>query len=208
MALIIVIAQQKGGAGKTMLAANLAACWAVGCRVTLLDIDPQHSLAEWHKLRLGKGGLKEIGFSAVSGWRVKGELDRLAAGADIVVVDTPPQIDSDAARAIRAAALVLIPVQPSLPDLWASAGTLKLVAAERRRVAVVLNRAPAKSALRTQVEQGFAAQGLAVLPQTLGDRRAYAVAFAQGMGVAETRTRTVAGAEMSALADAVLEIAR
>ncbi len=208
MALIITIAQQKGGAGKTMLAANLAVAWAGKQRVTLLDIDPQNSLAHWHKLRGNHPSLAAIGCAAVSGWRVKGELDRQSAGADILVVDTPPQIDSDAARAIRAAALVVIPVQPAMPDLWASAGTLKLVAAERRAVAVVLNRAPAKSALRSTVEAAFAQSGLPVLPQILGDRRAYAQAFAQGMGVTEASPRTVAAAELSALADALLEIAR
>ncbi len=51
MALIITIAQQKGGAGKTMLAANLAAAWAGKHRVTLLDIDPQNSLGRWHGIR-------------------------------------------------------------------------------------------------------------------------------------------------------------
>ncbi len=44
MALVITVAQQKGGAGKTMLAANLAAAMAQDRRVCLLDIDPQRSL--------------------------------------------------------------------------------------------------------------------------------------------------------------------
>jgi chromosome partitioning protein len=208
MALIITVAQQKGGAGKTMLAANLAAAWAGTHRVTLLDIDPQNSLGHWHALRAQHPALPAVGFAAVSGWRVKGELDRQAASADILVVDTPPQIDSDAARAIRAASLVVIPVQPSMPDLWASAGTLKLVTAERRRAAVLLNRTPARSALRSTVEAAFAQSGLPVLPQTLGDRRAYAQAFAQGMGVIEASPKSVAAAELSALAAAILEIAR
>ena len=51
MAFVITVAQQKGGAGKTTLAANLAAAWAVGLRVALLDIDPQRSLSRWHALR-------------------------------------------------------------------------------------------------------------------------------------------------------------
>ena len=208
MATVITVAQQKGGAGKTTLAANLGAAWAGAHRVTLLDIDPQGSLSRWHGLRLARSGLPAIGLSTVSGWRVRGELDRLAASADIVVVDTPPQIDSDAARAIRAASLVLIPVQPSMPDLWATEGTLKLAAAERRPVALVLNRAPAKSALRTVVEADLAARGLTLLAASLGDRRAYAQAFAQGMGVAEAQPRSVAAAEMAALAQAVMEIAR
>jgi chromosome partitioning protein len=208
MALVLTIAQQKGGAGKTMLAANLAAAWAPTHRVTLLDIDPQRSLSRWSALRAKRPGLPAIGFSDVSGWRLASELGRLASSADVLIIDTPPQIDSDASRAIRAASLVLIPVQPSMPDLWASEGTLKLATAERRRVAIVLNRSPIKSALRSVIEAEFAARGLPLLPLHLGDRRGYAQAFAQGMGVAEASPRTVAAAEITALADAILEIAR
>ncbi len=208
MAFIIVAAQQKGGAGKTMLAANLAAALAAQHRVTLLDIDPQRSLARWNRLRSAHGHLPPIGFSDVSGWRVKGELDRLAREADVLIVDTPPQIDSDAARAIRAASLVLVPVQPALPDLWASEATLKIAAAERRPVAVVMNRVSARSGLRLTVEAELRQRGLTVLPAALGDRRAYAQAFAQGMGVAEAQPRSVAAAELAALAHAVLETAR
>jgi chromosome partitioning protein len=208
MALVITVAQQKGGAGKTMLAANLAAAWASAHRVTVLDIDPQRSLSRWSALRGERPGLPAIGFSDVSGWRLATELGRLAAGADVLIVDTPPQIDSDAARAIRAASLVLIPVQPSMPDLWASEGTLKLATVERRRVAIVLNRSPVKSSLRSVIEGAFVARGLPLLPLHLGDRRGYAQAFAQGMGVTEASPRSVAAAEMTALADAILEIAR
>ena len=206
MALVVTVAQQKGGAGKTMLVANLAAVWAGRHRVTVLDIDPQRSLSRWIGLRAGR--VPAIGFSDVSGWRLATELGRLAAGADILIVDTPPQIDTDAARAIRAASLVLIPVQPSLPDLWASEGTLKLATAERRRVAIVLNRSPAKSSLRTVIEAAFAERGLPLLPLHLGDRRGYAQAFAQGMGVVEALPRSAAALEMTALAEAILEIAR
>ena len=135
MALIITVAQQKGGAGKTMLAANLAAAWAPTHRVALLDIDPQRSLKRWHALRTANPKAPAIAFSDVSGWRLAAEIDRLQREADIIIIDTPPQIDADATRAIRAASLVLIPIQPSPPDLWAAEGTLILAAAERRRVA-------------------------------------------------------------------------
>ena len=208
MALIVTIAQQKGGAGKTMFAANLAATWAATHRIALMDIDPQRSLTRWHAIRAPRPGLPPLLFSDVSGWRLRRELDRLAAEADIVVIDTPPQIDSDASRAIRAANLVLIPLQPSPPDLWAAEGTLKLAAAEHRRTAIALNRAPAKSRLRTAIEAAIAAQNLILLPVCLASRAAYAQAFAAGMSVTEGARPGVAGAEMAAMADAVLEAAR
>ena len=51
MAIVITVAQQKGGAGKTTLVAHLAAALAADRRVALLDIDPQRSLSRWHALR-------------------------------------------------------------------------------------------------------------------------------------------------------------
>lgn len=207
MALIITVAQQKGGAGKTMVAANLAAAWAATRRVALLDIDPQRSLKRWHALRTKSGRGHALTFSDVSGWRLPGELDRLGREAEIVVIDTPPQIEQDAARAIRAASLVLIPLQPSPPDLWAAEGTLTLAAAERRRVALCLNRAPAKSRLRTAIETEIAGRRLNLLSAVLANRIAYAQSFAQGMGVAETSPSGPAGLEIAALAQAVLEAA-
>ncbi len=91
MALVITIAQQKGGSGKTMLAANLAACWAPAHRVSVLDIDPQRSLSQWYALRGRNAALPPVKFSDVSGWRLATELGRLAEGADILIVDTRPR---------------------------------------------------------------------------------------------------------------------
>ena len=79
VAVVITVAQQKGGAGKTTLAANLAVVLADERRVALFDIDPQHSLQRWHALRVAQHAhaLPAIGFSDVSGWRLAGELERL-----------------------------------------------------------------------------------------------------------------------------------
>lgn len=240
MALVVTVAQQKGGAGKTTLVANLAAAWAATRRVGVLDIDPQRSLARWHALReahvarepgpgtRGAGGtgakgagaagaqvgtqgtagagLRPILCSDAAGWKLANELDRMARGVDIILVDSAPHIDTDARRAIRAAALVLVPVQPSLPDLWAAEGTMALAAAEKRPARLVMNRAPARSRLRSAVEAEAARRGWAMLTPALGSRSAYAQAFAQGMGVSETSPRSAACVELLALVAAIEEM--
>lgn len=200
MALVLTVAQQKGGAGKSMIAANLAAAMAGGRRVCLLDIDPQKSLTRWHALRAAnRKPLPAIGFSDVSGWRLAGELDRLTTDHDVVIIDTPPQVETEAKRAIRAANLVLIPLQPSPPDLWAAAGTVALAASEKRPVRLLLNRAPAASRLRAQVEREAAEAGYGLLTTTLGNRAGFANAFAQGLGVTEASPASLAAGEIAAL---------
>jgi chromosome partitioning protein len=199
MAVVITVAQQKGGAGKTTLAANLAAALAGRRRVAVLDIDPQHTLARWHALRALRPGAAPILLSDVSGWRLATELEKLRRSHDVLIVDSPPQIDTDAKLAVRGADLVLVPLQPSPPDLWAAEGTLKLAADEKRPARLVLNRAPASGKLRQQVEGEISRKGELLLAATLGNRTGFASAFAQGLGVTETAPRSVAAAELLAL---------
>jgi chromosome partitioning protein len=207
MSKVIAVAQQKGGAGKTMLTAQLAVALAESAKVAVLDIDPQASLTIWGKLRAGaaKAGTP-LTIATVSGWRLTTELDRLKAAHDIVLVDTPPVIDSDARRAIRAADLVLIPLNPAPPDLWAAEGTLKLAAEEKRPVALIFNRAPAASKLRKRMEAEISARGLTLLDAALANRAGYANAFADGLGVTEAGPATQAAEEIRAAAAALARL--
>ena len=205
MAVVITVAQRKGGSGKTTLAAHLAAALAETRRVALLDIDPQRSLARWHALRLARPApAAALNCADVQGWRVASELDRLRREHDAVLVDTPPVIDGDARRAVRGADLVVVPVQPSLPDIWAAEGTLRLAAEERRPACLVLNRVTSGSRLRGTSDAELRARGMVVLPAALGSRAAFSHAFAEGLGVTEAEPRSQAAAEVRTLL-AVLE---
>jgi chromosome partitioning protein len=207
MAIVITVAQQKGGTGKTTLAANLAAALAPASRVALLDIDPQKSLTRWHAIRIARDvQASVITFSDVSGWRLAAELERLKRSHDVVLIDSPPQIDTDARLAIRGADLVLIPVQPSPPDVWAAEGTLALAAAERRKARVVLNRVPPASRLGEAVKADLLTRKLPLLRAAIGNRTGFATAFAAGLGVTEAAPRSSAAAELRALLDELREI--
>jgi chromosome partitioning protein len=207
MATVITVAQQKGGTGKTTLAANLAVALAGTRRVALIDADPQASLTRWAALRQARPDpVARLTAVEIAVWRLATELDRLRASHDVIVIDSPPRIDTDARVAIRAAGLVLVPVQPSPPDLWAAEGTLALAEAERRNSRIVLNRVPPAARLRDMVSAEIAARRLPRLAATLGNRTGFALAFAEGLGVTEYAPRSAAAAEVSALVNELGEL--
>ena len=200
---IITIAQQKGGAGKTTLAAQLAVVWALqGRQLALLDIDPQASLAAWAALRRARTGEAALGFefAALSGWRAAEWVERHARAVDFVIVDSPPHAELEARIALRVAGLVLVPLQPSPLDLWSSATTLRLAREEGRPILAVLNRVPARSSLTETVVAELARDGVPLAAATLGSRVAFAQAMAQGRGVVESASSSLAATVITALA--------
>ena len=198
MGQVITVAQQKGGSGKTTLAANLAVAFAAeGLRVAVLDTDPQGSLGRWFMARR-ESGREEIEFSTASAWGVAYECEKLRRGADVVIIDTPPKVDADLRPALREADLVLVPVASSHVDLWALDGVLDLIAREGRRAVIVLNQARAGTRLTAEVAE--AAEGKAAVAMArLGQRVGYAESLGKGLGVQEMG-RSPARDEVLALA--------
>ncbi len=208
MAFVVAVAQQKGGAGKSTVAANLAAALAGGrARVGLLDIDPQKSLTRWYQERQGQARATALLFDDPAGWRVPGALDKLRHDHDFILVDTPPHAETEAKLAIRNADLVLVPLQPSPADLWASDATLKLAAEEKRPAAVLLNRVPAQGRLKDDIAAQLASRKVRLLDASLGNRTAFASAFMNGLGVTEAAPRSPAAEEVRALAEAIRRLA-
>lgn len=210
---VLTVAQQKGGAGKTTLAAHLAiALVQAGRRVATLDIDPQGSLSRWFEVRdRATGGDPGFRHARLAGWRLDSEVRRLRPDVDVILIDSPPHAETEARIAVRAADLVIAPVQPSPMDVWAIEPTLALARAERRRLLMVLNRVPPRGRIADDLTAAVAA--LAAPPSVLladariGNRTAFAGTLLTGLSVTEAARRTAAAEEMQALAEEIERLA-
>lgn len=199
MATVAVISQ-KGGAGKTTLALNLAVAAHMAGRVALVfDTDPQATASQWAAWREDRP--PEV---------IDSPPPRLAAkvaaaatqGAELIVIDTPPHADSAARAAVEIADLVLIPCRPSAFDLSAIQTTAKLVQLLRRPAFVVFT-AGAPNAPRVYAEAGelVASYGTPACPVIVPDRAAYRHASAEGLSVLETEPAGRAAEDITQLYD-------
>lgn len=201
---IITIAQQKGGAGKTTVAAHLAVAFSkMGKNVAAIDIDPQGSLGHWHKVREEKFGEGNTGinFAEISGWRLHNEISRLKEGTDIIIIDGPPHTQTETKTVIRAADLVIIPAQPSPTDLWATSSTVEIVEKERIPYRILLNRVVRNS----KVSQKIAEEYSNLMQTQLGNRVAFANSMINGFTAIEVYPSSPAAQEVTAL---VREVSR
>jgi chromosome partitioning protein len=203
---IITVAQQKGGAGKTTLAAHLAVAWAeAGLRVAVVDIDPQASLTRWFEARReALGDAVGIDHVQITGWRAQREVERLALDHDVVVIDSPPHMEIEARVAVRSAHLVVVPVQPSPMDLWATKPTLDLARQEKVATLLVINRVPPRAKLADALVERIHALGADVARVHVGNRVQFAAALLEGRSVTEAARRTRAAEEMQELAAEIL----
>jgi chromosome partitioning protein len=122
----------------------------------------------------------------------------------MVVVDSAPHALTDSRTAIRQGHLVLVPVQPSPMDLWATAPTLALAREERRPAMLVINRMPPRSTLATDMVEKLNALDAGVCRVALGNRTAYASSLGAGLGVTEAEPGSVAARELAAAGDDLL----
>ncbi|MCB1884688.1 MAG: ParA family protein [Geminicoccaceae bacterium] len=200
---VITVAQQKGGAGKTTLAIQIATALAArGKGVAVVDIDPQASLTGWMRLREhGARDATPIRLSMVGGWRLGAEIERLRREAEFIVVDSPPHAAAEAKEAIRAADVVLVPCQPSVLDVWASKATVEAAVKEGRRPFLVLNRVPPRGKSLDEARDAIEKAGYPALSARLGNRQAFVNGIARGLGVVESEPKSAAADEVRALVD-------
>ncbi len=210
--MIVALLNQKGGVGKTTLATHLAGELANGGKsVVVIDADPQGSALDWAQTRSHAGWRRRFGVVGLARETLHEEVPELARRADHIVIDGPPRVTALARSAILAADLVLVPVQPSPYDVWASGEIVTLVNEARLfrpwlKAAFIINRFVVRTVIGREVRDALAeavASPMPVLAATVCQRVVFAEAAATGRLVEEVAGDCPAAQEIARLGDEV-----
>lgn len=192
---VVVIANQKGGSGKTTLARNLAV--AAGNAV-LIDRDPQGSLTAWWNRRAAD----EPPLVQIQG-TLAATIEALRkASVELVIIDTPPAVSPALAETIEQADLVLIPIRPTPDDLDAVGPILDMVEGAGRGFVFVLSQVKPRTRLAADALAALAQHGR-VAPVFLHDRVDFPTAAISGQAVTEMPAAAAAEREVRELLDYV-----
>ena len=180
-----LIANPKGGCGKTTLATNLAGYFArQGHRVMLGDIDRQQSAREWLKMR------PDI-LPPIRGWEIDpaepGKAAHPPKGTSHVVLDTPAGLHGKKlGQVLKLVHRVIVPLQPSIFDIMATRAFLDTLLEEKEVrkhhafIAVVGMRVDVRTRSARELERFLESLNLPVVAH-LRDTQLYVQAAAHGL---------------------------
>jgi chromosome partitioning protein len=202
----IALVGNKGGAGKTTLCVNFAAGIAQRGTVQVLDSDPQRSTLQWRAMR-EHDNIDVV--DAVDD--LAATFDRHAGATDHLVVDCPPSVDApQTLTALRLADVVLIPVQPSPLDIWATVHIEREVDSARPenpglRPLLVINQLEPRTRLSQMMREALSELSVPVAEVAVRRRMVFRMSALEGRSVFEFGSRgAAAAAEIQQLIDEVM----
>ena len=204
---VITISQQKGGTGKTTLAVHLAMAFIKyhNLKVAIIDTDPQGSLGKWFMIRSERKVSNEnLTFKTASLWGAQYESKTLKNDHDIVIIDTPPKIESDARPSIEAADLVLIPMAASHLDFWATGAIVDIAKKANKKILVQINRSSQRSKLINKTNDFIKSLDLSSTKTIIGNRQIYTSSMGEGKTAVEKQKKGSAVEEIKNLSEQIL----
>jgi chromosome partitioning protein len=208
--MIVAVLTQKGGAGKTTVALHLAGELARrGSSVLLIDADPQGSALDWAEQRAREGRQRLFGVVGLARETLHREVPELARSVDHVIIDGPPRTTALVRSAMLAAELVLVPIQPSAFDVWASETMLDLVREAaiykpHLRSLFIVNRRIVGTLIARAVLGAISELKTPALAASLAQRVIFAETAGTGLLAGEIDAHSAAAKEVAAMAAELL----
>ncbi|MCW8922323.1 MAG: AAA family ATPase [Gammaproteobacteria bacterium] len=206
--MITVIANLKGGSGKSTVAFNLA-IWlkAKGQDVVAYDLDPQQTLSDVARIRKEDGTQPELDVMVID----QSVSDVLSAHSCQVLVDVGAGNMDAMKAAISVADRIIVPVPPSQPDVWATQRFLQVVnevsdSSACPELIAFINRADTHHAVREsdEAEEALIMLGkFRVLPDRLCQRTSFRRTLSEGLSIFELSEKSKSAEEFARLADSL-----
>jgi len=204
---VIAVLNQKGGSGKTTLATHLARYLQQdGADVILVDTDLQGSARDW----AAADANNPVPTIAIYTPTVERDLHKIAT-KDYAIIDGSCRSHEIMGSAIRAADLILIPVQPSPYDVWSAADFAELIRTRQSatggkpKAAIVISRVITGTKIGADVNNALQSLQLPVLTSTIAQRVKYPESASTGKTVLDIDTDGVAALEIKQLGKEIKE---
>jgi chromosome partitioning protein len=202
---IVTVATMKGGSGKSTLASCLAVHWHLeGRKPTIIDADPQRSIARLAAREKGLGGVPVIEDTTDDVWKTA---RRLADGRGPVIIDTPGYRSDATLGCIGISDFVLVPVKPSPFDVDRMLDTLSIlingVSGRRPIFRCVLTQTTRDSVIARQIRAELGEAGFPVLSSEMTNRVVYAEAALWGATPSLVERAGPAAREIAAIVNEV-----
>jgi len=202
---IITVATMKGGSGKSTLASCLAVHWHLkGFSPTIIDADPQRSIARLASRERKLGGVRIVENAAEDAWR---QASHLAALSGPVVIDTPGFRSQTTLGCLAVSDFVLVPVKPSPFDVDRMLDTLDILSAgahgKQPPFRCVLTQTTRDSIIAKHIRSELQEAGLPVLHNELPNRVIYAEAALWGATPSLLDRAGPAARDIEAVADEI-----
>jgi len=202
MSKVISILNSKGGTGKSTIATNLSRALQLDKeKVLLVDSDMQGTARDWRNINEDDSFLAVIGIDRPT---LEKDIPKVSGDFDYVVIDGSAKLEEMSVSAIKASDIIIVPVQPSAPDIWGSSELIDLIKTRLSidpdlRAYFLISRQITNTNLAKEISDVLKKLGLPVLKTKISQRIAYAEAISRGLSVVDIDLKGKASKEIQSL---------
>lgn len=205
--MIISFVAQKGGVGKTTLAINISSYLSIikKLKVLLIDADPQGSCLHWQKISENK--TFDILHHPKPDFHKS--IEDLSKGYKWTVIDSPPGVGDVTISVLMASDLAVIPVSPSLLDMFSTKQTINLVTEARGhgrkiRAKLLITKKVTGTVPGREAREALESYGIPIFKTEIGHRIDFVRSTVEGKSILEYAPGSLAAVEIENLCQEII----